>query len=583
MKINQFPKERNIKPKLLVVIGFLTMFLGLLLASVFVAAPASAHVSESVPGPIPTVNIAVVNDSVDVEPVPNIYLPMIVFTNEQSSPPPASPYADALGQALTDCEDISLNQVCYASGSVTLDGGGALTTPGQVAALDGVSGLTLVSPDADHWSVALLRLAVDSPTPDLGLTLLAFGNVEIRNLTLFDDAVGNGDVAPALSFSSSPVPGEDPVTGSLIVYNPSDQEPLSIGLNGADLTLVSSAVIQAQPGVNMTVTMAIGSALVQTISASDTHIFETDTVFNYDFGTLIQGHQLSVPLDNSGKASGAPSHPYLVDDNYLAILWVRDKDHKLYNYVVPEYSSTRDSITVNINAFADAHERCLKGNSRQVYRIMYYGRLLQGYHLMFPKILTDDRMAGLDKMLQQCATFEIEFNSVITRTGLLAPGDMYIQGQGMIVRYNIDGNLVEPAQMPLKHKYYNVVFPWTGCYNLKIEDGRLILHADSYMRINRNGLDISTKLIPVDVWEHLFIYRSCGGVGETANPAAWSTMFLKLHESERILLGFHFTPDHWKYTGNQILAEAIFNGKVIDPEATFSEDTWLVMLHKPGS
>jgi hypothetical protein len=570
------------KRKLLALIGVLAMLLGLVLASVFVAAPASAQVVESLPVPTPTVNVVAVNDGAGDEPVPNIYLPIVVFANGEPSPLPDSPYADALSQALADCEDISLNQVCYASGSLKLDGGSPLTTPGQVSALDNISGLTLVSPDADHWSVALLQLAADSPTPDRGLTLLAFGNVEIRNLTLFDTATGNGDVAPALLFSSSPVPGEDPMTGGLIVYNPTDEEPLSIRLNEADLTLASSAVVQAQPGVEMTVTMAIGSALVQTISASDTHIFGTDTVFNY--GALIERHALTVPLDKDGKAAGAPSNPYLVELNRLAALAVRiKKDDPLASFVQPEWPSTRDSITVNINAFDDAYKRCLQGNSRQVYRIMYYGRLLQGYNLIYPNILTNDRIAGLDKLLQECATFEIEFNSVITRTGLMAPGNMYIKGQGMIVRYNIDGDLIQSAQMPLKHKYYNVVFPWTGCYYLKIEDGRLILHDDGYMRINRNGLDISTKLIPVDVWEH--VYFTCYEKEiEFANPAAWSTMFWDLHESEQILTGFHFTPDDWKYTGNQILAEAIFTGrKVINPDATFTGDTWLVMLHKPGS
>jgi len=367
------------KRELVAVIRIVAMLVGLLLGSVFVAALASAQVEEPVPDP----ELTVVG-----------YLP-IVIAPRQASPPPASPYAAALSQALADCEGTMLNQVCYAAGSVTLDGGEPLTTPGQVVTLDGVSGLTLVSPDADHWSVALLRLAADSYTPDLGLTLLAFGNVEIRNLTLFDDAVGNGDVAPALSFSSSPVPGEDPMTGGLIVYNPTYEELLSIGLNEADLTLDSSAVVQAQPGVNMTVTMAVGSALVQTMSASGTRIFETETVFNY--GKLFQRHQVTVPLNSGGKAAGAPTDPVLIADNYFAAIAARDKDKPLDPLLPGEFPSTRDAITVNIYAFDDAHTRCLQGNSRQVYRMMYYGRLLRGYNLLYPHILTNDRIAGFDK------------------------------------------------------------------------------------------------------------------------------------------------------------------------------------------
>jgi len=236
--------------------AILARLVGLFSLSVLVA-PLTARAV--VPGAELALDAGVVKPVATGEPEYHVFLPLALAPGQ---PPPASPYAAALSQALADCTATALNQVCYGGGSVTLDGGGPLTTPGQVATLDGVSGLTLVSPDAAHWRIALLRLAADSPTPDLGLTLLAFGNVEIHNLTLFQLAAGNGDVAPALSFSSSPVPGQALMTGGLIVYNPNHEEPLFIRLNGADLTLASSAVVQAQPGANMTVTMATGSALV---------------------------------------------------------------------------------------------------------------------------------------------------------------------------------------------------------------------------------------------------------------------------------------------------------------------------------
>jgi hypothetical protein len=55
-------------------------------------------------------------------------------------------------------------------------------------------------------------------------------------------------------------------------------------------------------------------------------------------------------------------------------------------------------------------------------------------------------------------------------------------------------------------------------------------------------------------------------------------------KSEQILTGFLFTPAHWKYTGNRILAEAIFTDcKVMSADGVSTGDTWLVMLHKPGS
>ena len=492
-----------------------------------------------------------------------LYLPL-VSRSGQPGPSPASPYAAALSKALADCAGTTLNQVCYAGGSVTLDGGGPLTTPGQVATLDGVSGLTLVSPDAGHWSVALVRLAADSPTPGLGLTLLAFGNVKILNLTLFPVAAGNGDVAPALSFSSSPVPGQDPMTGGIIVYNPSHEEPLSIRLNGADLILASSAVVQAQPGVKMTVIMATGTALVNT-AAGD--------------GAVIQGDELSVPLDGDGKAKGTPTTPTRIDENRLKSIAPPDKGDPLASVVPP--SSEQDILGTLLGVdrqFQDAYNRCVQGNSRQVYRIMHFSRILKQYHSLYPGYISDGIMDLYNLYVRECATFEIEFNSVISVTSRVAWGSMYVQGQGMIVSYNMDGSLVQPAQMPLTHVDYDMDFAWGNCAHVVLTGGKLVLN-DSYMRINHNGLDISTTVLPVGIRERLI--ETCVPLGELANPAAWNTMFLHLHESEFGDMGYLFTPDHWKYTGNLILAEAIFDRKVIFGDVVSTGQTWLVMLHKP--
>ncbi len=390
-----------------------------------------------------------------------------------------------------------------------------------------------------------------------------FGNVEIHNLTLFQLAAGNGDVAPALSFSSSPVPGEAPMTGGLIVYNPNHEEPLFIRLNGADLTLASSAVVQAQPGANMTVTMAAGSALVSTAAGE---------------GAVIQLYQLTVPLDGSGTAAGAPTTPTLTDEDLLEPL-VSPDEGDLLEPLVPRRPALQDVLDRLLADFDSAHDRCMQGNSRQVYRVMYFARLLKLF-----KAVPDDLMSLIDVQVTQCATFEIEFNSVITGTSLIAWGSTYVQGQGMIVSYDMDGNLVQPAQMTLTHRRYDFDFVWpSSCYYLVLEDGSMGLY-DGYMRINRNRLDISTEVIAANIWEHMFLLFPCADPpGEYPNPASWLNLFYDLHSSEMTVGGVLFTPAHWKYTGNSILAEAIFTGReVMFNDGVATGDTWLVMLHKPG-
>lgn len=540
------------------------MLFALLLGSVLNLSPA-AQALEPLPGPARPPAAAAANDGEDPQLV-SYFLP-VVFARGQTGPDPEPSYAAALSQALADCAAAALNQVCYARGSVALDGGGPLTTPGQVAALDGVSGLTLASPDAAHWSVALLRLAADSPTPGLGLTLLAFGNVEIRSLTLFDAAAGNGDVAPALSFSSSPVPGQDPETGGLIVYNPNHEEPLAIRLNGADLSLASSAVVQAQPGAKMSVTMATGSALVQTAAGES---------------ALLQAHQLTVPLDGSGDAAGAPSTPTLTDEDLLAPLTLHDEDDLLTRLVPPrgplDLQKAFDDL---LASFDSAHSRCLQGDSRQVYRVIYFARVLKMYEKAYP----DGLMSLIDVQVTQCATFELEFNSVIAATSSVAWGSIQVQGQGMIVTFDMNGYLVRPSSMPLTHLRYDIEIEPICPYQFVLIDGGLSLY-EGAMRINRNRLEFSTLLHPVHIAEHTIWF--CPDVPPFEVPSAfafWREMFKSLHMTEIVDdgNGYWFTPAHWKYTGNEILAEAIFQREVAFYDGLAAGDTWLVMLHKPGN
>lgn len=556
MVTNRPLDEASMKPRWPTALAILAILLGLFSLAALVA-PLTARAV--VPGPELAQNAAAVKPAATGEPEHRVFLPLVLAPGQ---PPPASPYAAALSQALADCAATALNQVCYGGGSVTLDGGAPLTTPGQVATLDGVSGLTLVSPDAAHWSIALLRLAADSPTPGLGLTLLAFGNVQIRNLTLFQAAAGNGDVAPALSFSSGPVPGEDPETGAIIVYNPNHEEPLFIRLNGADLTLASSAVVQAQPGV-MTVTMAAGSALVNTAAGE---------------GAVIEAHQVTVPLDGSGKAAGAPTTPTLTDEDLLEPL-VRHDEGDLLEPLVPRRRPTLQEVLDRLVAdFYSAHDRCMQGNSRQVYRVMYFARLLKLY-----KAVPDDLMSQIDSRARQCATFEIEFNSVITGTSSVVLADMHVQGQGMIVSYHMDGRLVQEADMPLTHRRYNIAFESPCDWEIVLFDGFLDLW-DSSMRINHNRLDISTKLSPVVITEHTVYYCDGYSYEVPTSFAFWREMFRSLHASEQVDGGnaYLFTPAHWKYTGNRIVAEAIMSREAMFYDGISTGDTWIVMLHKPG-
>ncbi|MBI5031082.1 MAG: hypothetical protein HZB51_11185 [Chloroflexi bacterium] len=138
--------------------------------------------------------------------------------------------------------------------------------------------------------------------------------------------------------------------------------------------------------------------------------------------------------------------------------------------------------------------------------------------------------------------------------------------------------------MPLTHKRYDIVDAGIGAvcpYQHVLTNGTLDLF-DSYMRINHNRLDISTKVNPWGIDEHT-IFSCPQGTFDLQSLAHWRTLFMYLHQSEMVdnQMVYLFTPEHWKYTGNQILAEAIFSGRTAY-SGFLTGDTWLVMLHRPG-
>jgi hypothetical protein len=65
--------------------------------------------------------------------------------------------------------------------------------------------------------------------------------------------------------------------------------------------------------------------------------------------------------------------------------------------------------------------------------------------------------------------------------------------------------------------------------------------------------------MPVGIYEHIIYHCEESSPLEIQSFAFWWTMFGNLHENEKIVTGYLFTPAHWNYTGNQILAEAIFS------------------------
>ena len=215
-----------------------------------------------------------------------IYLPILL---SDSAPSTDGPYAQMLETVNQLCGAVGLNQVCYVRGQVDvtpLSGAAGFGQPGAIADLANVDKLSVTSngPDSEEFSVAVLRLRANAATPDTGLTVLAFGNVDISQFELFTAPADleKAETLPSLHVSSSPISQTTRLGSSgLIVTNPSEEELLSLTVNGAAITLGSTALVEATPGEAMTVTMATGS------SRTEAHGGES---------TAVQNQQVSVPL-----------------------------------------------------------------------------------------------------------------------------------------------------------------------------------------------------------------------------------------------------------------------------------------------
>lgn len=100
---------------------------------------------------------------------------------------------------------------------------------------------------------------------------------------------------------------EAPDSG-ILVQTPEGAAQIQFLVNDVSITLGSTAYLQAQPGGNMTTSVAEGQAAVEAGGASV---------------VVPAGSQVSVPLDAQGRAAGTPSQPQPYDPAKMAVLPVR--------------------------------------------------------------------------------------------------------------------------------------------------------------------------------------------------------------------------------------------------------------------
>ncbi len=133
---------------------------------------------------------------------------------------------------------------------------------------------------------------------------------DIDTLNIINPATAGFTPMQAFYFQSGigDAPCDEAPDSGILVQTPEGVEQIQFTVNEVNITLGSTAYLQAQPGGDMTTSVVEGEA---TVEAGGTSV------------VVPEGSFVSVPLDAQGRAAGTPSQPQPYDGAKMAVLPVR--------------------------------------------------------------------------------------------------------------------------------------------------------------------------------------------------------------------------------------------------------------------
>jgi hypothetical protein len=206
----------------------------------------------------------------------------------------------ALQSIANECHLVSRNQVCY--GNLAVNVTPRPTAPdfvfektGDITEVTYLRALKLDPLDEVRgiWGMAMMQLQANIPDtlPGQNVTFLVFGDTEIEDLTPVEQApmqaftlkTGLGDAA----CSEAP-------ESAVIIQTPSGVESVQFNVNGVDIEVGSTIVLQAQAGRTMTINTLEGAAVV-TLDGTTYPV--------------VAGTELSIPMNDQMQPDGLPTLP----------------------------------------------------------------------------------------------------------------------------------------------------------------------------------------------------------------------------------------------------------------------------------
>lgn len=202
------------------------------------------------------------------------------------------------------CQKIGSNQVCYGNYDVYAQLAPGLEDQfnmvGDVIQINNLSKLVAAPLNLDEnlWGVAVLKVPanLEGTLPGQNVTFMVFGDTSVDNTS--------GDMS-AFYFSS----GITGITCNEVAFDglfieTEEGTGIAFQANGVDFVLEGDAVLQAEPGGEMTVTLIEGSGTVSSHGVTQ---------------NVEEGNSVSVPVDEDLEASGPPSDPEAVSEDEVAL------------------------------------------------------------------------------------------------------------------------------------------------------------------------------------------------------------------------------------------------------------------------